>query len=315
MSIETKTLLFNAVPLFAIAVAYGAVSIAIVPTLWRNRSRATAGDLTVATIFPAIAIVAAIYGIVVADERRRRSRTSCGCRSRRCSSGSSRRSCSSFARRARGLVSGGARVLEAEARTTELDRELTAVTELATALVRTQTVEGRRADDHRRGGEGARRRVRLVRARRGRPERGHRRHRASRRRRRPLGRRDGSTCATSLPAPRAPCSTVRRSPSTTRRRRRSSTASSSSARRRGASRTRRSSPRVECSRSSRSRASRNSARSARTICACSSRSRTRRRSRSTGSARRPRSRRRSSGSGSSRGSRRGSARSSTSTRC
>ena len=41
-----------------------------------------------------------------------------------------------------GLVSGGARVLEAEARTTELDRELTAVTELATALVRTQTVEG-----------------------------------------------------------------------------------------------------------------------------------------------------------------------------
>ena len=31
---------------------------------------------------------------------------------------------------------------EAEARTTELDRELTAVTELATALVRTQSVEG-----------------------------------------------------------------------------------------------------------------------------------------------------------------------------
>src|SRR3954466_12434605 len=67
VSIETKTLLFNAVPLAAIAAAYGAVSIAIVPTLWRNRSRATAGDLTVATIFPSVAIVAAIYGIVVAD--------------------------------------------------------------------------------------------------------------------------------------------------------------------------------------------------------------------------------------------------------
>ena len=141
MSTETKTLLFNAVPLFAIAVAYGAVSIAIVPTLWRNRSRATAGDLTVATIFPAVAIVAAIYGVVVADNP----------------TPLADELWLSFAamlvglvpafvfliRAARaGLVSGGARVLEAEARTTELDRELTAVTELATALVRTQTVEG-----------------------------------------------------------------------------------------------------------------------------------------------------------------------------
>jgi GAF domain-containing protein len=41
-----------------------------------------------------------------------------------------------------GLVSGGARVREAEERTTELDRELSAVTGLATALVRTQSVEG-----------------------------------------------------------------------------------------------------------------------------------------------------------------------------
>jgi PAS domain S-box-containing protein len=141
VSNETKTLLFNAVPLFAIAVAYGAVSIAIVPTLWRNRTRVTAGDLTVATIFPAIAIVAAIYGIVVATNQ----------------TPVADELWWSFAamlvglvpafvfliRAARaGLVSGGARVLEAEARTTELDRELTAVTELATALVRTQTIEG-----------------------------------------------------------------------------------------------------------------------------------------------------------------------------
>src|ERR1051325_6229016 len=41
-----------------------------------------------------------------------------------------------------GLVSGGARVREVEERSTELDRELTAVTGLATALVRTQSVEG-----------------------------------------------------------------------------------------------------------------------------------------------------------------------------
>ena len=189
MSTETKTLLFNAVPLFAIAVAYGAVSIAIVPTLWRNRSRATAGDLTVATIFPAIAIVAAIYGVVVATNQ----------------TPVADELWLSFAamlvglvpafvflvRAARaGLVSGGARVLEAEARTTELDRELTAVTELATALVRTQTVEGVGRTIIDEAAKVLGRRVRLARPRRGRPERGDRRHRASRRRRRALGRRE-----------------------------------------------------------------------------------------------------------------------------
>ena len=272
MSTETKTLLFNAVPLFAIAVAYGAVSIAIVPTLWRNRSRATAGDLTVATIFPAIAIVAAIYGVVVATNQTpvadelwlvvrgdaRRARPGVRVPHPRGARGPRQR------RRA-GARGGGAHDRarpRAHGRHRARDR----------ARPHADRRRGR-ADDHRRGGEGARRRVRLVRPRRGRPERGDRRHRASRRRRRPVGRRDGSTCATSLPAPRAPSSTVRRSPSTTRRRRRSSTARSSSARTRGASRTRRSSPRVACSRSSRSRASRNSARSARTSCACSSRSR------------------------------------------
>src|SRR5207247_6233585 len=40
-----------------------------------------------------------------------------------------------------GLVSGGARVREAEARTSELDRELNAVTGLAAALVRTESAE------------------------------------------------------------------------------------------------------------------------------------------------------------------------------
>ena len=128
MSTETKTLLFNAVPLFAIAAAYGAVSFVLVPTVWRSRSRATAGDLTVATIFPAVAIVSAIYGIVVADNQ----------------TPIADELWLSFAamivglvpafvfliRWAKaGLVSGGARVREAEERTTELDRELTAVTD------------------------------------------------------------------------------------------------------------------------------------------------------------------------------------------
>jgi PAS domain S-box-containing protein len=141
VSTETKTLLFNAVPLFAIAAAYGAVSFVLVPAVWRSRSRATAGDLTVATIFPTVAVVAAIYGIVVADDE----------------TPVANELWLSFAamivglvpafvfliRWSRaGLVSGGARVREAEERTTELDRELSAVTGLATALVRTQSVEG-----------------------------------------------------------------------------------------------------------------------------------------------------------------------------
>ena len=47
-----------------------------------------------------------------------------------------------FARLLRaGLVSGGARVREAEARTSALDRELSAVTELGRALVHAQTAE------------------------------------------------------------------------------------------------------------------------------------------------------------------------------
>ena len=140
MSLETKTLLFNAAPLFAIAFAYAAVSLAILPSLWRSRNRATTGDVTVVTIFPAVATIAAIYGVIVAEQREP----------------VQKHLWLSFAamlvglapavlffgRLVRaGLVSGGARVREAEARTTELDRELTAVTELGRALVHTQTTE------------------------------------------------------------------------------------------------------------------------------------------------------------------------------
>jgi GAF domain-containing protein len=140
VSLETKTLLFNAAPLFAIAFAYAAVSLAILPSLWRSRNRATTGDVTVVTIFPAVATIAAIYGVIVAEQREP----------------VQKHLWLSFAamlvglapavlffgRLVRaGLVSGGARVREAEARTTELDRELTAVTELGRALVHTQTTE------------------------------------------------------------------------------------------------------------------------------------------------------------------------------
>ena len=140
MSLETKTLLFNAVPLFVIAVAYAAVSVAMVPMLWRSRERVTTGDVTVVTIFPAIAVIAAIYGVVVVEQQEP-------------VAGHLWLSFAAmlvglapavlfFARLLRaGLVSGGARVREAEARTSALDRELSAVTELGRELVHAQTTD------------------------------------------------------------------------------------------------------------------------------------------------------------------------------
>ena len=140
MSIETKTLLFNAAPLFAIAVAYAAVSAAILPSLWRSRSRATAGDVTVVTIFPAIAAIAGIYGAIVVDQKR-------PVQDHLWLSFAAMLvalvpAFFFFGRRVRaGLVSGGQRVREAEARSTELDRELSAVTDLSRSLVHATTAE------------------------------------------------------------------------------------------------------------------------------------------------------------------------------
>jgi hypothetical protein len=137
----TETLLLNAAPLFAIAVAYGAVSAVILPAVWRARSRATASDIALATVYPAVAVLSVVYGVIVAV----------------------RQSPVDghlwlafvvfvvallppllfFVRLAQGGagLSGGDRMYEAEARTTALDRELAAVTELSTALVRADTAE------------------------------------------------------------------------------------------------------------------------------------------------------------------------------
>ncbi len=140
MSIETKTLVFNAAPLFLIAVAYAAVSVATLPAVWRSRSRATAGDVTVLAIFPAVAVIAALYGVIVAD--RQTPVQDHLWLSFAAMVVALAPALFFFGRLVRaGLVSGGDRVRAAEARTTELDRELTAVTELATALVRAKTAE------------------------------------------------------------------------------------------------------------------------------------------------------------------------------
>jgi hypothetical protein len=141
VSDETKTLVFNVLPLFAIAVAYAGVTAVVLPAIWRERSRATAADITLATVFPSTAIVALLFGAIALKERTP-------------FAGHVWLSfaallvallpaCLFFGRFAQaGLVSGGDRVREAEQRTTELDRELSAVTDLSSSLLGAETAEG-----------------------------------------------------------------------------------------------------------------------------------------------------------------------------
>ena len=68
VSAETKAVLFNAVPLFAVAAAYLAVALAVAPRLWRERAALTANDLALGLMFPCIGIPAAILGAAVLDE-------------------------------------------------------------------------------------------------------------------------------------------------------------------------------------------------------------------------------------------------------
>ena len=69
MSAETKAVVFNAVPLFAVAAAYLAVAVAVAPRLWRERAGLTVNDLALGLMFPCIGIPAAILGAAVLDSR------------------------------------------------------------------------------------------------------------------------------------------------------------------------------------------------------------------------------------------------------
>ena len=69
MSAESKAVLFNAVPLFAVAIAYLGVTAALAPNLWRERSRLTPNELGLALVFPCIGIPAAILGAAVLESR------------------------------------------------------------------------------------------------------------------------------------------------------------------------------------------------------------------------------------------------------
>jgi PAS domain S-box-containing protein len=66
---EDQAVYFNAVPLLVLAAAYLVVAAALLPTLWRERSRAGLTDLALALVFPGIGIPAAIFGVVVLVDR------------------------------------------------------------------------------------------------------------------------------------------------------------------------------------------------------------------------------------------------------
>ncbi len=70
MSEATQAVLFNGLPLVVLAAAYAAVTGAILPVLWRERSRAHPLDWAVAFVFPGVALAAGSYAALVLSERR-----------------------------------------------------------------------------------------------------------------------------------------------------------------------------------------------------------------------------------------------------
>jgi len=70
VSQSTQAVIFNAVPLLLLASAYAAVAGAVLPALWRDRARAHPLDWAVVLVFPAVAIAAGIFGVLLAKEQR-----------------------------------------------------------------------------------------------------------------------------------------------------------------------------------------------------------------------------------------------------
>jgi PAS domain S-box-containing protein len=137
---ETRSVLFNAVPLLLLAALYLGVGLALVPSLWRDRRRLTAIDVGLGALFPCIAVPAAVFGFLVLHQREPLGGELW----------------SAFVAtlvafvpplvlvgrwRERALVASGMRAREAEARTTIRDRELETVSAVSTALARTHDAE------------------------------------------------------------------------------------------------------------------------------------------------------------------------------
>ncbi len=139
MSQATEAVLFNGVPLLLLAAVYAAVTVAILPILWRQRRQAHALDWAVVLVFPGIAFAAGVFGVLAIGEGRP----------------VDGHTWLSFVAilavlapalllltrwRDRALVVGGiGRTRDAEARVSIRDRELEAVADISNALARART--------------------------------------------------------------------------------------------------------------------------------------------------------------------------------
>jgi PAS domain S-box-containing protein len=70
VSSATQAVLFNGLPLLLLAAAYAGLTGAVLPVLWRERSRAHAFDWAVFCLFPGVAIASGSYAALVIGERR-----------------------------------------------------------------------------------------------------------------------------------------------------------------------------------------------------------------------------------------------------
>jgi len=70
VSNATQAVVLNGVPLVLLAAAYAAVTVAVVPALWRDRTGAHPLDWAVVLVFPAVAFAAGVFGVLVFLEQR-----------------------------------------------------------------------------------------------------------------------------------------------------------------------------------------------------------------------------------------------------
>ena len=69
MSPERQAILFSALPLLLLGVAYLSAAATLVPHLWRERAQMREIEYALATVYPAGAVAALIFGIIVLRER------------------------------------------------------------------------------------------------------------------------------------------------------------------------------------------------------------------------------------------------------
>jgi PAS domain S-box-containing protein len=138
---QTHAVLFNAVPLLVLAVLYLLVTLALAPGFLRERERLRDADFATAVLFPCVGVAALVAGIVVLAEQRPIAGHVFLALAAICVvSLPALVFLANWSQRGLALA-GARRAREAEARSTERDRDLAAVSQLSRALVRAEGAE------------------------------------------------------------------------------------------------------------------------------------------------------------------------------